>query len=259
MPQEDPKPKAPMKIFVEAARATALAAHSSGSLMMSAAKLHPLRRVRLMEASRIVRQSEALARLAVSLLLAGDFDAPAPAEAPAASAATPTRRRRRGRRNNKNSQKKEDVVGVARSEDAGDELMPAAVPQSAGPSKATARGTRASATSPTPLSSTSGSSVEPAAPEHRHVASTVSPRKTQRTGEAAGRFDDVSVPRVPYELQERMRRAIATAPRSHVKAEDLPDHLLATALESIEEHIAGEDELQAYEAFAKALCTSSVD
>ena len=96
MPQEDPKPKAPMKIFVEAARATALAAHSSCSLMMSAAKLHTLRRVRLMEASRIVRQSEALARLAVSLLLAGDFDAPAPAEALAASAATPTRRRRRG-------------------------------------------------------------------------------------------------------------------------------------------------------------------
>ena len=94
-----PTPRTSMKVYVESTRAVSLAAHSSGSLLLSASKQLPRRRLRFLEAARLMRQSEALARMAASLVLAPDGDAPSPgAEAATPAAVSAPRRRRRRRR-----------------------------------------------------------------------------------------------------------------------------------------------------------------
>ena len=76
--------------------------------MQGAAKTNPLRRLRLLEAARLVRSAEALARLAAALLLDDYYKEPRepkrparPAE-PAGDAAAAPRARRRGRRKKQN-------------------------------------------------------------------------------------------------------------------------------------------------------------
>ena len=54
--------------FLEASRAVALAAHASSGLMVGAAKTHSLLRSRLLEASRLLRAAQGLARMATALL-----------------------------------------------------------------------------------------------------------------------------------------------------------------------------------------------
>ena len=57
-----------LKRFSEASRAVALAAHASSGLLAGASKTHPILRSRLLEASRLVRAAEGLARMATAVL-----------------------------------------------------------------------------------------------------------------------------------------------------------------------------------------------
>ena len=61
-------------------------------------------------------------------------------------------------------------------------------------------------------------------------------------------------PSVPFPLQERMREAIAAAPRSDVAPENLMDHLLTIAVTSVEDGINTQTQLLACEAFARSIC-----
>ena len=108
-----PKPVAQISVYVEACRASSLSAHSSSGLMLGASKTQALSRWRLqfLEAARLLRQAEALTRLASACLLhaasapppsASDAREPA-GQQPLSSAPPQKRRRRRGRRPKKRS------------------------------------------------------------------------------------------------------------------------------------------------------------
>ena len=104
---------APMKIFVESSRAAAMAAHSAASLMHGSSKSMGVLRPRLMEAARLMRSAESLARLATALLQdEGPPSAHAPAAGAPAQAAQPRSRRAR-RRGKKKKKEKENSPALA--------------------------------------------------------------------------------------------------------------------------------------------------
>ena len=105
-----PAPKA-AKVYVEAARAVTLAGHAAGGVLLAAAKEHPRLRDVFMEAARLLRISEAMSRLAASVLSSRVTSATPPvgepcprdhAEAPA-DARRPRKRRQRRKKPKQNS------------------------------------------------------------------------------------------------------------------------------------------------------------
>ena len=173
------------KRFSEASRAVQLAAHAASGLLAGASKSQPGFRVRLLEASRLVRAAEGLARMATALLEtpteAADTRPPSSAEAAAEprsqarAGAQPQaplprkKRRRRTKRKKKKEKENEEEMNLEEDVTCGELVHEGAMDVTGlgdetindewadvTSGKARIARTRATASSPPPTSSTSG-------------------------------------------------------------------------------------------------------